>query len=278
MNYIQKLSARSTDSMIKVNFECSLIPEEGLCCQLEVFLHDDIDISWYATTPVVLSNGKWESQVPISNHGGNRLLEVRLAFGQCSSPMSVLDSSSLLLESDSSLDWITGNEAEAERSRLESARHASMVAEIRDTHSQSTDPMFFVLMVADNILLTQHQYVPGISFSPIQESTIGSDLLEVLNAMLQQHGFTSAIESSRWLEQTRSRHPTIVIIAPNIRAADTNAAFELARAKILPILHLLALKRGSSPRLLGGAIGNNCRTIRYGCLGFGRKGEVILGI
>lgn len=222
--------------------------------QVHLALHDDVEVTWYATFGCARKDDVWEGQVGSQRPGQRRLLELTSlqdAAGIAIEPRGVR----LFLEPSGSGTWDTGAPAEAERVRLERARETRFGVPLTHPDATPGDPIFAVVMLADNLLLTTHQRVPGIEVGPILETTLGTDVPEVLNAVIKQLGFGSVLDAEQWMNQMRQRRPAVVVHIPKVRASDGRAAHEVSRDTARQLLDLLALRRGAAPQLLGGVVG-----------------------
>jgi hypothetical protein len=110
-------------------------------------------------------------------------------------------------------------------------------------------------MLADNIGVSRSQRVPGIEILPLRESTIGSDIPEILNAVLRQLGFANGIDPGPWIRQHQGRRPTAIVHAASVVAVDGPSAMTLARDEVEMLLDLIALRRRAAPRLIAGVVG-----------------------
>jgi hypothetical protein len=166
-----------------------------------------------------------------------------------------LPSVTLYLEPTDDGQWLTGQPADSERQQLAAARDATFDQPLTAINATTTSSTFAVLMAVDNLLSSVPQRIPGMRLLPISNSTLGSDLLDVLNSSAAQLGFNTGIDPSAGMELIRRRRPAVILYAPKVLAETAQAAMEEARRTALILLDLIALRRGASPRLLAGIVG-----------------------
>ncbi|WP_327070250.1 hypothetical protein [Kitasatospora sp. NBC_01302] len=81
------------------------------------------------------------------------------------------------------------------------------------------------------------------------------DGVEVLNSVLSQLGFSTGIHPDAWLSEMRRRRPAAILHMRSIQVDSPKSAHLVAQHTSHQLLDLMALKRGATPRIIGGAIG-----------------------
>jgi hypothetical protein len=240
--------------------------------QVQLVQHDDIDVFWWASTSCAQLDGYYECRIGLDPANLPRLLQLAHIEDSAGTQIELVNNF-LFLESSDDGEWTSNEAAEAERKRLEQARSSRYDVSIVDPNATATDPFFAVLMLVDNLLLTTNQRVPGIRIFPLSNTNLGADVAMLLNATLLQLGFDGAVDLSSWLDKMRSRRPSVAIFAPKVQAAFPQKAVDLCRQSVHQLLDLMALRRGSKPRLLGGAVGHLDPNGQPRCAGFWIEGS-----
>lgn len=251
---LQKASVRTEDDTLLLTLVVEGVGESAGPLQVQLALHDDIAVIWFASFDCNRIGDAWEGRLGLEPAKQPRLLElvrVQVAEGE----LIEMGDPRLFLEPTGNGAWATAATAEAERQRLEGAREARFGVPVVDPAASESDPTFAVLMLADNLYLTTLQRIPGIRVLPLSQTTLGADVVEVLNDVLQQLGFGDGVPPQRWMEEIQRRRPAAVIHVPRVRAADGRAAHAVCLRMAHHLLDLLALRRGATPRLLGGVVG-----------------------
>lgn len=222
--------------------------------QVQLALHDDVAIIWQASFGCQRNGDVWEGRLGWQPVERRRLLEIAQLHDAAGNPIELV-ARRLFLEPPEDGEWASGVPAEAERLRLEKARKARFEVPLVHSEAKHGDPIFTVIMLADNVLLTREQSLPGLHVLPLLRTTLGTDIVDVLNAVLGQLGFQGGIDPSEWVQQMRRRRPAIILHAPKVLAPDLTAALEVCGRETQKLLDLLALRRKAPPRLLGGVVG-----------------------
>ncbi|MER6976244.1 hypothetical protein [Streptomyces carpinensis] len=196
----------------------------------------------------------WEFRMPLEEATRRRLIRLTALTNGSGSPIEVRQPQ-LFLEPATPGAWEQGDTAESELARIESEREARYQLTLKADDVTTGDPVFSSVTLVDGILLTANLRVPGINALRLEESSLGSDGVEVLNSVLPQLGFTSAIAPQAWMSDMRRRRPAIVLHMPSVQATDVQSASDVTRKAAHQLLDLLALKRGSRGRIVGGALG-----------------------
>jgi hypothetical protein len=148
--------------------------------------------------------------------------------------------------------WQPGAPAIAEAEKRERAREALFDVELHAYGASSADKLFEVVILIENLYLTRLQRVPGVKIGPLENTGLGFDVVETLNAVLGQLGYRKSIDPGVWMQQMQQRRPAAVMLLPKVRASDVRSAADHARESAQRLLDLLSLKRGTAPRVLGG--------------------------
>jgi hypothetical protein len=177
--------------------------------------------------------------------------------------------------------WMSDERAQAERERLEGLRKQHFTGPLVAPDAAQDAPEFYVLAIADNLLLTQEQSVPGLILSPMT-SVLGDDIRVVLNENLVQRGFRQALMPDKWIEQMRRDRPA-VLIECRVKAETAEAARTFSSEVIKGMLALMTLLRGAAARLIGGVVGEQAAAGHYDVRGIwiehsGYTGNLMGGI
>jgi hypothetical protein len=100
-------------------------------------------------------------------------------------------------------EWATGERAQAELVRIEALREQRFTAPPIAPDASQNAPEFLVLAIADDLVITQPQRVPGISLSPVTISAMMSDLS--LTAYFRSDDSDSASHGDHGLSRCRVR-------------------------------------------------------------------------
>lgn len=223
--------------------------------QATLSLHDDVMVSPIAWIKAEKKGdvwvGRYEGWKPAGQPRLIQLVQVQTESGELVS----MPNAHLFLEPPGSGMWATGEVAEAERLRMQMVRKNRFESPLFAAGATSTDPVFTVVMLAENLHLTIQQRVPGIHVLPIEQSGLGADVVNVLNAVLQQLGFRSHIDPNTWMEEMRRLRPAAILRVRKVHASSPDAAIKVCQSVARQLLDLFALRRGDTPRLLGGVVG-----------------------
>jgi hypothetical protein len=182
-------------------------PVEALAAP--VFAHDSIDAAWRnglsfqkATDDgLVWATGLGPAaELPPLPEVGNLNTEGDPTWGPLR-PKPGANRWVFLKPENSGEDWVTGQSAQAELTRIEQSREQRYKTSLIATGTSQSAPEFLILAIADNLLITQPQRVPGISLFPLT-SDLGDDVRNVLTKILRERGVATvlqAIPRSEWL-------------------------------------------------------------------------------
>lgn len=217
-------------------------------------LHDDVAVDFWASFGCTREEaGVWRGQFSPEKSSVSRLVEL-VQLTADGTPLD-LPVDRLFLEPEGAGEWLTGVAANMERGRLAEARARRFEVVLAAPNSPDDAPIYSAVLIADNIYLTTGQRVPGVRVIPLQNSTLGSDLGDVLAAVMGQLGFTQTLNRTAVVEMMQQRRPAAVIHVPQIRAAAPEQAIAETRTIVHRLLDLIALRRGDTPRLLVGVLG-----------------------
>lgn len=279
---LQEAQLRTEGGSLILSLTLDSAPAEPDPLQAQLALHDDVSIVWQASFSCTRNGEAWEGRLDWQPAEQSRLLQLARMDDAGGAPID-LRSDRLFLEPLGGGTWATGAIAEAERLRLEEAREARFGVPLVHPDAKPDDPVFAVVMLADNVLLSTVQRVPGLWLLPMSQTTLGVDIPEVLNMVLRQLGFGSGVDAGEWVEQVRRRRPAAALHAPKVRAGSAGAALDVSRETARRLLDLLALRRGASPRLLGGVIGvadgtGEVQSTTFWFEGAGYTGNLVAGL
>jgi hypothetical protein len=106
--------------------------------------------------------------------------------------------------------------------------------------------------VADDLVITRPQRVPGISLTPAT-TVLGDDVRSVLNDILLQRGFGQHLPKAPWLGRMQSARPAVLIDC-YVKADTAEQARTFGREAIQRLLDLMTLRRGAAARLIAGIV------------------------
>jgi hypothetical protein len=227
------------------------------------FAHDSVDVAWRGGIPFSPTNDPLIWVAPWNPDAGlPPLLEVgNVTIGSPTlAPLVPGPTRWVFLRSDAGV-WISGRQAHAERERREKLRQQHFEGPLVAPQTAQEAPEFYILAIADNLLLTQEQRVPGMSLKPIA-SVLGDDIRVVLNDLLQRRGFRQGLKPDKWIEKMRQDRPAVVIEC-RVQAESPDAAKEFSSEAIKRMLDLMTLRRRAAARLIGGVVGHQTDSDHY---------------
>lgn len=225
---------------------------------VSVFAHDSIDVAWRVgvslkpTEDPLLWTATWRLNSTLS-----RLLEIGNINTTGAPSWASLRPEPhrwVFLQPDAANgSWIAGERALEELDHIESLREQRFTSPLLAPGTPNDSPTYMIIALADNLLITQPQRVPGISLNPI-ESDLGDDARVVLNRILHQRkliSFFQAIPKEAWLKQVRDARPAVQIEC-FVKAENADAAREFGSDEIRLLLDMMTLRRGAAARLIAG--------------------------
>jgi hypothetical protein len=251
--------------------------------ELQVILarHGEVAVQWWASVSCRWEADHWVGEIQAPRAAVPRLAELTGVVDPAGQNV-LLPPDTLLLEPATDGPWQGGPSTDSARQRLSAARDQIFDQPLMSPDATATSSAFTVLMAVDNLLSSIPQRIPGIRVIPIGNSTLGSDLIDVLNGCAAQVGFGTGIQPAAGLTVIRQRRPAAVLYAPKVLADTPATAIEEARRTALTLLDLITLRRGASPRLLAGMIGResspgSLRLVNFWVEGTGYGGNLVGG-
>jgi hypothetical protein len=110
------------------------------------------------------------------------------------------------------------------------------------------------VLLAEGVLLSGPLQIPGMVVKPLSNSTRGADLAQIMNDVLAQLNLHTRVLPQLWVNEHRTRRPTLVFTADDVRAPDVRRAVQTVFEVAEDVLALLALQRDAAPALLAGII------------------------
>ena len=222
--------------------------------RLVLVRHDEIAKLFWADIECRREDRTWVAEISAPRTSHPRLAEIaRVKLGD--DVEVILSIPTLYLEPRTDGPWQSGSPAEEELRRLLELRHFAFGPPLDDGTSPDAQRSFTAIAIADNWLATEIQQVPGMRAIPLQNSTLGSDLIKALNDTAAQLGFATGVDPAHGLVVMRRRRPAVAIHAPTIRASGVAEAIATVRRQLLMLLDIVSIRRGATPRLLGGMLG-----------------------
>ncbi|MBU8820944.1 hypothetical protein KL864_34355 [Mycolicibacterium goodii] len=146
--------------------------------------------------------------------------------------------------------WAEGPAAQVELARVEAERAQKFMQPIVAPGSAQDAPEFVILAVAEGLLITQPQRVPGISLTPFK-AELGDDVMNVLNRIIRGRGIRTILDPQAWRKQMQSNRPA-VLIECHVQAESVDTARCFSREKIKRLLDMMTLSRGAAATLIAG--------------------------
>ena len=224
--------------------------------QLALGCHEVISSSWCASVSCVREKDGplWKGRVTVSGDHP-RLLEVtRIDTPTAPSLPDLLPDASLHLEPARPGEWITGQVASDELECRRQQREQFFGGPLCAPEATHESPTFAAVMVTDNVHLTVAHRVPGLAVIPLQQSTLGIDIVGALNEVLPQLGYQCVVDPTQWLGMIQQRNPAAIVHASAIKARSPEEAQAHVAESTHQLLDITALRRGARPRLLGGVL------------------------
>ncbi|OBA64694.1 hypothetical protein A5647_24780 [Mycobacterium sp. 1100029.7] len=225
------------------------------------FVHDSIDAAWHAglnfqqatDDGLVWAKGLGPAaELPSLLEVGN----LNTTGGPTWGPLRIEPNATrwvFLKPENGGEDWVTGERAQAELRRIEQMREQIFTAPLTVAGASQNAPEFLILAIADNLLITQPQRVPGISLSPMT-TVLGEDVRTVLNRILREQGIiTQWVSKKAWLAQMQSNRPA-VLIECHVQADNPSSAKTYCREVVKQLLDMMTLRRGAAANLIAGVV------------------------
>ena len=180
--------------------------------QIQLSLHDSVTVTWCATIPLTPSGGTWTGVWTNQESTGDpRLLEI-IRIGNETEGDCEIRPRQLFLEPPGNGAWASGAVAEAERIHRDQTRQAYYDKVVEADNTSVVAPEYYVIALAENLLLTQPQRVPGMTLVALESATLGSDTCEILNAILRQRNFTGGLDPDTWRLIHKSNLMTVTLL------------------------------------------------------------------
>lgn len=220
-----------------------------------LFAHDSIDVAWRvgltfkpSDNPLVwLAGAKLDPSLPSLLEVGNFVESTDTFLGSLTpGPVRFVH----VRPAGGTGIWVEGPAAQAELARVEAARAQGFMQPMVAPGSAQGSPEFVIFAVADGLLITQPQRVPGISLTPFK-AALGDDVMNVLNRIIQGRGIPTILDPQAWRKRMQSNRPA-VLVECRVRAEDAEIATSFSREKIKRLLDMMTLSRGAAATLIAG--------------------------
>lgn len=228
-----------------------------------LFAHDSIDVAWRvgltfkpSDNPLVwLAGAKLDPSLPSLLEIGNFVESTDTFLGPLTpGPVRFVH---VRPAGDKGI-WAEGPAAQAQLAGVEAARAQGFMQPMVAPETAQGAPEFAILAVADGLLITQPQRVPGISLTPFK-AELGDDVMKVLNRIIQGRGIPKRLDSQAWRRQMQANRPA-VLIECHVQAENEEIATSFSREKIKLLLDMMTLSRGAAATLIAGVtIGHTCQ-------------------
>lgn len=214
-------------------------------------VHDAVARMWAADVPCSWRDGAFRAEAQIEVLASAELIELTGVRTQQQEQLAIpVDTFFVPGVGDR---WEQGERAQQKLQALVAERKAHAATPVRANDAATSQ--FGVLILVENIHLTEAQIVPGLSVLPLRSSTLGSEIPAVLNSVLGQLGWSEGISAEAWADATRAYNPAAVVHAPCVIADDPEQAGEHVRELAIDLLNLVAFRRGDAPRIVASAVG-----------------------
>jgi hypothetical protein len=220
-----------------------------------LFAHDFIDVAWrvgltfkVTDNPLVwIAGAKLDPSLPPLLEIGNFIDSTDTFLGSLTpGPVRFVH----VRPADGKGTWGEGPEAQAELALVEAARNQKFMQPMLAPGSTEGAPEFAIFAVADGLLITQPQRVPGISLTPFKTG-LGDGVMDVLNQIIQGRGIPQMLEPKAWRRQMQANRPA-VLIECRVLAENEDVATTFTREKIKRLLDMMTLSRGAAATLIAG--------------------------
>ena len=216
--------------------------------------HREISSGWWANLTCQHTADHWHGSIRVSRENSPRLVDlvkVTMPSGELAGIPQVFRS----LERSEDGAWFTGERAQHAYEQILARREEIFSPPLVAAGATSSSRSYVVIIAADNILATVIQRVPGMWVIPLENSTLGSDVVSVLNSAAVQIGFETGIHLERALARIRDFRPAAIVHIPNVHADTADAAMRATTDACHMLLDLISLRRGAPPMVLGGIVG-----------------------
>ena len=220
-----------------------------------LFAHDSIDVAWRVgltfkptdNALVWLAGAKLDPSLPPLLEIGNFVESTDTFLGALApGPVRFVH----VRPAGGTGIWAEGPAAQAELAQVEAARAQGFTQPMVAPGSAQGAPEFVILAVADGLLITQPQRVPGISLTAFK-AELGDDVMNVLNRIIQGRGIPTILDPQAWRKQMQSNRPA-VLIECRVQAENVDIATSFSREKINRLLDMMTLSRGAAATLIAG--------------------------
>ena len=163
-----------------------------------LFAHDSIDVAWRvgltfkpSDNPLIWQAGtKLDPSLPPLLEVGNFIESTDTFLGRLApGPVRFVHVRPV---GDTGI-WAEGPAAQVELARVEAERAQRFMQPIVAPGSAQDAPEFVILAVAEGLLITQPQRVPGISLTPFK-AELGDDVMNVLNRIIRGRGIRTILD------------------------------------------------------------------------------------
>lgn len=230
-------------------------PIERLAASL--FAHDAVDVAWRRSFDLARTDDPriWRVTWTL-DPALPPLLEIGNVStgGETIGPIEISPTRWVFIKPDSAEGkWVGGEPALADLANVESLREQLFAEALVAPGASQDSPEFLLVAIADNLLITKVQRVPGISLQPVQ-TVLGEDVRSVLNRFLRERGVIwPCLPRRAWLARMRDDRPAVRVEC-RIRAVDSQAAVAFGRPVIKQLLDMMTLRRGAAARLIAGVV------------------------
>lgn len=220
-----------------------------------LFAHDSIEVAWRvgltfkpSDNPLVwLAGAKLDPSLPSLLEVGNFVESTDTFLGSLTpGPVRFVH----VRPAGGTGIWVEGPDAQAELARVEAARAQGFMQPMVAPGSAQGASEFVIFAVADGLLITQPQRVPGISLTPFK-AALGDDVMSVLNRIIQGREIPTILDPQAWRKRMQSNRPA-VLIECRVRAENEEIATSFSREKIKRLLDMMTLSRGAAATLIAG--------------------------
>lgn len=262
---------------VHVSFADGAPADADILLRVTLALHGEIAVHFWADIECRKESDSWVGEFNNPRQAARRLAQLTgILIGE-DRQETPLSPETLYWESAQDGEWQAGESAEGERQRLEVAREAMFNQPLKAPGATDDSPRFSVIIAVDNWLSGTAQRIPGMQIRPVNGSTLGTDLIEMLNSVSAQLGFRSGVNPRVALQNIQQTRPAVVLYAPQVLADSAKGASDVSRRTAATLLDLVSLRRGASPRALAGIIGREVSPGVRDMVGFWVEGSGYTG-
>lgn len=144
--------------------------------QVQLARHDEIDVHWIASCSCAQREGnKWTGDCRFEFRDENDLIEVSRLEDEAGAAIA-FNEPLMFFRTSPDQCWEQGEAAAIARAEFESQKRSLAEDTVGHPEARQDSPVFEVLLIAENLLISRSMMVPGLQIHPIQNATQGGTL------------------------------------------------------------------------------------------------------